>query len=113
MAPEILAPYRARIDALDDEIVALLGRRYAVVAEVAQLKAEHGISSVQPNRVEEVLSRVRALAKTHGLDPAFVASLYSAMIDHAHVIEDQAKQDWAKQDRAQQDRTQQGRTERS
>ncbi len=93
MASEILAPYRARIDTLDDEIVALLGRRYAVVSEVAQIKAERGISSVQPDRVQEVLSRVRALAERHGLDSAFVGSLYSAMIDHAHTLEDRAKQD--------------------
>lgn len=88
----VLAPYRARIDALDDEIVALLGRRYAVIAEVAQLKAERAIPSVLPDRVDEVLARVRALAGKHGLDPDFVAGLYMAMIGHAHAIEDRAKQ---------------------
>lgn len=91
MVSGILAPYRAQIDALDDEIVALLGRRYAVVAEVARLKAERDIPSVLSDRVDEVLARVRALAGTHALDPGFVETLYRAMIDHAHMLEDRAK----------------------
>lgn len=93
MASALLAPYRARIDAIDDEIVDLLARRYAVVAEVARLKAERGIPSVLPGRVEEVLARVRTLAAEKNLDPDFIASLYESMIEHAHLIEDKAKKE--------------------
>lgn len=92
MALEILAPYRAQIDSVDDQIVALLERRYAIVKEVAGLKAARGIASVLPDRVAEVTGRVRALAAARGLDPDFVAALYGLMIDHAHAIEDRAKQ---------------------
>lgn len=91
MISELLAPYRARIDAIDEEIVALLGRRYAIVAEVATLKAERGIPSVLPDRVDEVLSRVRALATAARLEPDFVVALYEAMIRYAHAMEDKAK----------------------
>jgi isochorismate pyruvate lyase len=79
----MLAPYRARIDALDTQIVALLGQRFGVIKEVANLKAEHGIAPILPYRVEEVVRNARAKAEKAGVDPDLVEKIYRIIIDTA------------------------------
>jgi isochorismate pyruvate lyase len=79
----MLAPYRARIDALDSQIVALLGQRFGIIDEVAKLKAEHGIAPILPYRVEEVVRNARAKAEKAGVDPDLVEKIYRIIIDTA------------------------------
>ena len=79
----MLAPYRARIDALDTQIVALLGQRFGIIDEVAKLKAEHGIAPILPDRVEEVVQHARARAEKAGVDPKLVEQIYRFIIDTA------------------------------
>jgi chorismate mutase-like protein len=94
----LLAPYRARIDTLDAQIVALLGQRFDVIREVAKLKAEHGIAPILPDRIEEVVSHARARAEKAGVDPKLVEQIYRIIIDTAC----QEEEDYA---RAQQAKT--------
>ncbi|HEX4507658.1 MAG TPA: chorismate mutase [Alphaproteobacteria bacterium] len=79
----MLAPYRARIDALDTQIVGLLGERFGIIKEVAKLKAEHGIAPILPYRVEEVVRNARARAEKAGVDPDLVEKIYRIIIDTA------------------------------
>jgi isochorismate pyruvate lyase len=79
----LLAPYRAKIDALDAQIVALLGQRFDVIRDVAVLKAKHGIAPILPDRVEEVVSHARARAEKAGVDPKLVEKIYRIIIDTA------------------------------
>jgi chorismate mutase len=83
----LLSPYRERIDALDDQIVALLGKRFDIVREVAALKAERGIAPILPDRIEEVVARARAKAEQEGVDPKLVEQIYRIMIDEACKLE--------------------------
>jgi isochorismate pyruvate lyase len=79
----LLAPYRAKLDALDAQIVALLGERFGIIRDVAKLKAEHGIAPILPDRVEEVVSHARVKAEKAGVDPALVEKIYRIIIDTA------------------------------
>ena len=79
----MLAPYRAKIDGLDDQIVALLGERFGVISDVARLKAEHGIAPILPYRVEQVVLNARAKAQKAGVDPDLVEKIYRIIIDTA------------------------------
>jgi isochorismate pyruvate lyase len=93
----LLAPYRVRINALDTDIVGLLGKRFDVVREVAALKAEHGIAPILPDRIEEVVGRARAKAAEEGVDPKLVEQIYRIIIDAACKLEtDYAHQEAAK-----------------
>lgn len=85
---QLLQTYRRRIDRLDDQIVRLLAERYGIIEEVAAIKAEHGIASVLPDRVTEVIERNANSAAALGLDPDLVRRLYSLMIDEACALED-------------------------
>ena len=79
----LMAPYRARIDALDAQIVALLGQRFGIISEVAKLKAERGIAPIVPARIEEVVAHARARAQQAGVDPNLVEKIYRIIIDTA------------------------------
>lgn len=85
---QLLKHHRQRIDALDDQIVRLLAERYAVVEQVAAIKAEHGIPSVLEDRVQEVIERNATTASATGLDPDLVRRLYRVIIDEACAMED-------------------------
>jgi isochorismate pyruvate lyase len=74
-----LGQIRASIDALDTEIVALLARREALVRQAAPLKAD--VQAVRaPDRVTQVIARVRALAETAGGEPDVVERIYRELI---------------------------------
>ena len=84
-----LSPLRAEIDALDAEIVELLGRRFGVVRRVAAVKQREGLPSVLPDRVEAVKARAAELGEAQGLDPAFMRTLYQMIIDEACRVEEE------------------------
>lgn len=86
---EILKPYRARIDSLDDQIVDLLIDRVTIIREVADLKFREGIPAVLPERVEEVRERAAARAAAKGLDPDLMRRIYTALIGYSCALEDE------------------------
>ena len=74
-AAEELAQLRKRIDELDEELVHLLARRFAVTADIGQLKTVQGLASADPQREADHLSHIGEIAKQDGLEPEFVQSL--------------------------------------
>lgn len=85
---DILAPYRRRIEALDEKIVELLARREAVIREVADVKEHENIPAVIPERVDYVRDRAARIGGEKGLDPDYIARLYALIIDHSCTLED-------------------------
>ena len=74
--PDRLVDLREQIDAIDEEIVMTLARRFAVTREVGRIKAENGLDSVDPVREQEKLDRLAALAGQQSLDREFVSELF-------------------------------------
>ncbi|MEV4498133.1 chorismate mutase [Micromonospora arborensis] len=74
-----LTEIRARIDELDGELVGLLARREALVRRAAPLKGDRQAVRA-PDRVAQVVARVRALANEAGADPNLVERIYRGMI---------------------------------
>lgn len=83
-----LRPFRGKIDALDDKIMALLAKRFAIVRQVGELKAAHNFPSYISDRVVEVRERNAATGKKYGIDPDFVRMLYSLIIYQSCAEED-------------------------
>jgi isochorismate pyruvate lyase len=77
--PQSLADVRSRIDDLDTQLITLLARRQELVEAAAGFKRdEHAVRA--PDRVEQVVTAVRAKATTAGLDPAVAEAVWRAMI---------------------------------
>jgi chorismate mutase/prephenate dehydratase len=58
---ETIPQLRKRIDRLDDRIVALLARRFALARRIGRIKARTGNKVCDPKREREILARLKAL----------------------------------------------------
>jgi len=70
---------RDHIDRVDREIVTLLAERGSFVTQAASFKRT-AEEVKAPNRIEQVIAKVTALAKEKGANPAVVERVYYAMI---------------------------------
>lgn len=77
---------RDRIDALDEQIVALLNERAACALEIGEIKRTVGMAIYQPGREKEVLEHVRRVS-AGPLDGAAVMRLFERIIDEARRLE--------------------------
>jgi chorismate mutase-like protein len=72
MSRERLEELRGRIEALDADLVRLIGERRDLVVEVGRTKAELGLPVMYPTREAAVVRRVAALAREVGVDEELV-----------------------------------------
>jgi chorismate mutase len=75
-----LAPFRARLDEIDAQLVDLLGERFQICREVAIHKAENEIEMMQPGRVEIVRARYLQHGAEVDLPSDFTAGFFDLMI---------------------------------
>lgn len=87
-APPELAEIRSEIDAVDDAIVAALGRRFALVRRVAEIKARLGLPVLAPARFEAVRNRAASAAADLGMSAEFAGAIYDLIHAEACRIED-------------------------
>jgi chorismate mutase len=74
-----LPVFRAQIDSLDSQIIALLGQRMKVVDEVGKYKARLNIPVLQQKRFDAILQKNIALGKNVQLSETFVTELMHAI----------------------------------
>lgn len=78
---ESMAEIRAAIDAIDRQVIGLLGQRFAYVKAAARFKTSE--TSVRaPERVQSLLQQRRVWAEEEGLDPDLIETLYQNLVDH-------------------------------
>ena len=70
---------RLHIDRLDRQLVALVAERGAYVSQAARFK-KSAAEVAAPQRVAQVVDKVRALALEIGAEPAVVEATWRAMI---------------------------------
>ena len=83
-APEevgTMADLREVIDAVDADLLRLLGIRLAYTDRAPVLKTREGIAARAPGRIREVLNNVRVLAERHGFDPDLAEKMWHLMIE--------------------------------
>ncbi|WP_454129244.1 chorismate mutase [Microbacterium aurum] len=74
-----LTEVRVQIDTLDRQIVGLIAERQKWVVEAGKLKSEEAAVRA-PDRVEQVISKVRGLAADAGASPDVVERAYRALV---------------------------------
>ncbi len=75
---------RAEIDRLDDEVLALLGRRLALARRAAETKWARGLPVVQAARMRAILDDRCARAEAAGVPAAVAGALWRAIFEQAH-----------------------------
>lgn len=89
--PTLMAPYRARIDEIDRQIIDLLRLRYDVIEEVGAFKFDRDIPATLQDRVDEVRENAAKMAADQGLDDNLVRDLYARLIEHSCALEEDIK----------------------
>jgi isochorismate pyruvate lyase len=87
-----LTEVRANIDRLDHEIILLMAERGRYVAEAGRFKANPAAVSA-PARVEEIIAKVRTIAREDGLAESVADRSYRAMIA---AFEDYEREEWTR-----------------
>ncbi|HEY4332117.1 MAG TPA: chorismate mutase [Ilumatobacteraceae bacterium] len=82
-----LPELRARIDELDQRLVAVLAERLAVCTEVARVKEGTDTPVIQPARVRDVITTRRQWAIDAGVDPDFAEQVFRVLLAETHRIE--------------------------
>ena len=77
---------RDRIDALDEQIVALLNARASCALEIGEIKKASGLAIYQPGREKDVLDHVRRV-NAGPLDGDAMMRLFERIIDEARRLE--------------------------
>ncbi len=75
-----LSVLRAMIDAIDRDILQLLGRRYGLVSELAEHKREHGLPIRDYHREREIIKDRRNRATPLGLAPEMIESMFRLIL---------------------------------
>ena len=78
--PRSLPVLRAMIDALDRDLLQVMARRMALVAEVAAYKRAHGIRIRDPQRERDVLADRRSRAEELGLPSGEIESIFRVLL---------------------------------
>lgn len=81
--PEIrveLGRLRESIDNIDAAVVHMLAERFKCTQQVGHLKAAHQLPPADPNREAQQIARLRRLAESANLDPAFAEKLLNFII---------------------------------
>jgi chorismate mutase len=71
---------RGSIDNIDAAIVHMLAERFKCTQEVGRLKAEHKLPPADPGRERDQIQRLRELAESARLDPAFAEKFLNFII---------------------------------
>ncbi|MEX0276697.1 MAG: chorismate mutase [Ruegeria sp.] len=72
---------RPQIDQLDRQLIELLVTRAGYIDRATELKPGEGLPARIPDRVEEVVQRVRKRSDELGMDPDLAESLWRILID--------------------------------
>lgn len=77
---EELARLRDSIDNIDAAVVHMLAERFKCTQQVGHLKAAHQLPPADPAREARQIARLRALAESAKLDPAFAEKFLNFII---------------------------------
>ena len=80
---DTLDTLRNDIDALDDQLVALMARRLDLARRTLEPKSRQGLPTHDPGREAAVVRRAAATARAVGLEPEPVRDIFWRLIDLA------------------------------
>ncbi|MEX2132413.1 MAG: chorismate mutase [Pseudohongiellaceae bacterium] len=81
--PKELAEARKLIDQIDEDLVGLLARRFALTRQVGMLKAANSLDAVDPDREARKLETMQALAQAQNLNPKLVTDIFAQIMAEA------------------------------
>ncbi|OBZ13113.1 MULTISPECIES: chorismate mutase [Bacillales] len=72
---------RVNIDQLDEEIIALLAKRFQLTEEVGIYKAANKLTAQDPSRESKQFAKITKLASRNELNPEHATAIYRCLMD--------------------------------
>ena len=74
---------RKEIDSIDSNILELLSKRKSIVKKISEIKKQKNKPIIDEGREQEIMGRIKKLAKEKGLDENFIGSVYEIIINNS------------------------------
>lgn len=87
---EQLSHLRNQIDALDQDLIELLAKRAALVAQVGEIKSEHGLPIYAPDREAEMLALRRQEAEEKKVSPDLIEDILRRVMRESYISENES-----------------------
>lgn len=84
---EQLSQLRDQIDAVDQQILTLLEQRLSLVAQVGEVKSEHGVPIYAPDREAAMLASRRKEAQEKGISPDLIEDILRRIMRESYASE--------------------------
>lgn len=79
--------YRKLIDDIDDKILDLLDKRYALVEKIGKNKRKNGKNIEDTQRENQILKRLTKNSDRYKLTKEFITSIWKKIFEHSYTIE--------------------------
>ena len=86
-ALDALGKCRQQIEAIDRELVGLLGKRVSLSKEIGAMKKVAGLPTLDPAREAEVIRRAAAMARDAGLNDEKVRDIFWHVIGLSRAVQ--------------------------
>jgi 4-amino-4-deoxychorismate mutase len=86
-AAQDLGRLRAELDALDQALLDVVRDRIRCCVSIAEVKRQHGVPMMQPQRIALVHERAAQYGAEQGVDADFLHRLYDLIIDETCRVE--------------------------
>jgi len=80
---------RARLDRTDTALLDAVRERLQICLRIGEYKRLHQVPMMQPHRIATVHANAARYAAEHGIDPAFLRTLYDTIITETCRLEDE------------------------
>ncbi len=81
---------RDEIDRIDRDLIKLVARRLQSSIEIARIKSRKGLEMRSPDREAELIDEARDDAAGLGVDPGYVETLMTVVLDHSRAAQNAA-----------------------
>jgi len=81
---------RDEIDRIDRDLIKMVSRRLQSSIEIAKIKASRGLEMRSPDRETELIEEARSDAEELGVDPDYIESLMTLVLDHSRAAQQSA-----------------------
>jgi len=78
--PAELLAIRTQIDRLDEQLITLLGQRFALTNKVGEIKRDHHLPPADKSREQAQFMRLTKLATEHGVDVELAHDIFRRII---------------------------------
>ncbi len=78
---------RKQIDRIDMVLITALAERMSLMPEIAEHKKEHNISIFQEKREQEIMNKLKKIAKDYELNDEFVEEVFLSIFNEAKRIQ--------------------------